>query len=59
MDSDQGKLFSGGILWEEKLKEYYGEVVQTVVMRERFTVRPMGFGFVVLSDTLVLEHSRH
>ena len=61
MDSDQGKLFIGGISWEtteEKLKEYfenYGEVVQTVVMREKFTGRPRGFGFVVFSDPSVLD----
>ena len=55
-------IFSGGISWEEKLKEYlenYGEVGQTAVMREKFTVRPRGFGFAVLSDSSVLEHSHH
>ncbi|KRX11574.1 Heterogeneous nuclear ribonucleoprotein 1, partial [Trichinella nelsoni] len=36
MDTDQGKLFIGGISWEtseDKLKEYfsnYGDVLQTV-----------------------------
>ncbi|GMN53349.1 hypothetical protein TIFTF001_022477 [Ficus carica] len=61
MDSDQGKLFVGGISWEtneEKLKEYfdnYGEVLQTVVMRDKFTGRPRGFGFVIFSDPSVLD----
>ncbi|KAF4351641.1 hypothetical protein CsatB_025607 [Cannabis sativa] len=61
MDSDQGKLFIGGISWEtteEKLKEYfenYGEVLQTVVMREKFTGKPRGFAFVVFSDPSVLD----
>lgn len=61
MDSDQGKLFIGGISWEtteEKLKEYfetYGEVVQTVVMREKTTGRPRGFGFVVFADPSILD----
>ena len=55
MGSDQRKLCIGGISWEEKLKEYYGEVVQT----ENFTVRPWDFGFVVLSELSVLEHSHH
>lgn len=61
MDSDQGKLFIGGVSWEtteEKLKEYfenYGEVVLTVVMREKFTGRPRGFGFVVFADPSVLD----
>ncbi|KAL3626455.1 nuclear ribonucleoprotein 1 [Castilleja foliolosa] len=56
MDSDQGKLFIGGISWEtneEKLKEYfqgYGEVVQAVVMRDKISGKPRGFGFVVFSD---------
>ncbi|KAH7522030.1 heterogeneous nuclear ribonucleoprotein 1 [Ziziphus jujuba] len=61
MDSDQGKLFIGGISWEtteEKLKDYfasYGDVLQTVVMRDKVTGRPRGFGFVVFSDPSVLD----
>jgi RNA-binding protein Musashi len=61
MDSDQGKLFIGGISWEtteEKLKEYfdnYGDVLQTVVMREKTTGRPRGFGFVVFADPSILD----
>ena len=58
MDSDQGKLIST----EENLKEYfenYSEVVQTVVMREKFAGRPRGFGFVILFNPLGLEHSHH
>lgn len=61
MDSDQGKLFIGGISWEtdeDRLKDYfsqYGDVLQTVVMREKTTGRPRGFGFVVFSDPSVLD----
>ena len=61
MDSDEGKLFVGGIPWdttEEKLNEYfskYGEVTQTVIMRDKTTGRPRGFGFVVFSDPSVLD----
>ncbi|KAE8734148.1 Heteroproteinous nuclear ribonucleoprotein 1 [Hibiscus syriacus] len=61
MDSDQGKLFIGGISWEtneDRLKEYfgqYGDIVQTVVMRDKVTGRPRGFGFVVFSDPSVLD----
>ncbi|CAI9118081.1 OLC1v1019598C1 [Oldenlandia corymbosa var. corymbosa] len=61
MDSDQGKLFIGGISWEtseEKLRDYfggYGEVSQTVVMRDKVTGKPRGFGFVVFSDPNVLD----
>ncbi|XP_077252808.1 heterogeneous nuclear ribonucleoprotein 1-like [Tasmannia lanceolata] len=61
MDSDQGKLFIGGISWdtsEDKLKEYfgkYGEVLQTVIMRDKVTGRPRGFGFIVFSDPSILD----
>ncbi|KAJ0606246.1 putative RNA recognition motif domain, nucleotide-binding alpha-beta plait domain superfamily [Helianthus annuus] len=61
MDSDQGKLFIGGISWEtseDKLKEYfsvYGDILQAVVMRDKITGRPRGFGFVVFSDPSVLD----
>lgn len=61
MDSDQGKLFIGGVSWEtteEKLKEHfenYGEVSQTVIMRDKNTGRPRGFGFVVFSDPSILD----
>nr|GMD65609.1 heterogeneous nuclear ribonucleoprotein 1-like [Ipomoea batatas] len=61
MDSDQGKLFIGGISWEtneDKLREYfqsYGEVMQTVVMRDKISGKPRGFGFVVFADPSVLD----
>ena len=61
IDSDQGKLFIGGISWEtteEKPKEYfenYGDVVQTVVMRDKTSGRPKGFGFVVFADPSILD----
>ncbi|KAK8947574.1 Heterogeneous nuclear ribonucleoprotein 1 [Platanthera guangdongensis] len=61
MESDQGKLFIGGISWEtteEKLKGYfgqYGDVSQAAVMRDKATGKPRGFGFVVFSDPSILE----
>lgn len=61
MESDEGKLFIGGIAWdttEENLRDYfgqYGEVTQTVIMRDKTTGRPRGFGFVVFSDPSVLD----
>ncbi|KAL8224976.1 hypothetical protein R6Q57_017533 [Mikania cordata] len=62
MDSDEGKLFLGGIAWdttEERLTDYfgkYGDVSQTVIMRDKITGRPRGFGFVVFSDPSVLDY---
>ncbi|KAH9297631.1 hypothetical protein KI387_029313, partial [Taxus chinensis] len=61
MDSDQGKLFIGGISWEtteETLREYfkhYGEVADTVIMRDRNTGSARGFGFVVFADPNVAD----
>ncbi|KAJ0877988.1 putative RNA recognition motif domain, nucleotide-binding alpha-beta plait domain superfamily [Helianthus annuus] len=61
MDSDEGKLFLGGIAWEtteERLTDYftkYGVVSETVIMRDKITGRPRGFGFVVFSDPSVLD----
>ncbi|XP_072977564.1 heterogeneous nuclear ribonucleoprotein 1-like [Typha angustifolia] len=61
MDSDQGKLFIGGISWEtseEKLKEYfgtYGEVTHAVIMKDKVSGRPRGFGFVVFADPAILD----
>uniref|UniRef100_A0A2P2LMG8 Uncharacterized protein MANES_03G160600 n=1 Tax=Rhizophora mucronata TaxID=61149 RepID=A0A2P2LMG8_RHIMU len=61
MDSDQGKLFIGGISWEtseDRLKDYfaqYGDVLQAVVMTDKTTGRPRGFGFVVFADPSILD----
>lgn len=61
MQSDNGKLFIGGISWdtnEERLREYfssYGEVVEAVIMKDRTTGRARGFGFVVFSNPAVAE----
>lgn len=61
MDSDQGKIFIGGISWEtteDKLKDYfsqYGDVLQTVVMRDKATGKPRGFGFVAFSDPSIVD----
>lgn len=61
MQSDNGKLFIGGISWdtnEERLREYfstYGEVKEAVIMKDRTTGRARGFGFVVFIDPAVAE----
>ncbi|KAL0437343.1 UNVERIFIED_CONTAM: Heterogeneous nuclear ribonucleoprotein 1 [Sesamum radiatum] len=58
--SDEGKIFIGGIGWdttEERLKDHfsrYGEVSHTMIMRDRITAHPRGFGFVVFSDPSVI-----
>ncbi|KAG0485494.1 hypothetical protein HPP92_009347 [Vanilla planifolia] len=61
MDADGGKLFIGGISWEtsdERLREYFskfGEVVEAMILKDRTTGRPRGFGFVVFADPAVAE----
>ncbi|XP_057470765.1 heterogeneous nuclear ribonucleoprotein 1-like [Actinidia eriantha] len=61
MDPDQGNLFIGGSSWEtneDKLKDHfeiYGEVFQTVIMRDKTNGRPRGFGFVVFADPSILN----
>lgn len=63
MDSDQCKLFVGGIPWESKeetLKDHfqkYGEVVEAVIMRDRITGSARGFGFVQFSDPSAAENA--
>ncbi|XP_057949420.1 heterogeneous nuclear ribonucleoprotein 1-like [Malania oleifera] len=61
MESENGKLFVGGVSREtneEALKAYFakfGEVEQTLVMRDRNTGHGRGFGFVTFSDPSVTE----
>lgn len=61
MDIDLAKLFVGGIAWDttdETLRDYfgkYGDVTQSVIMRDKTTGRPRGFGFVVFSDPSVID----
>ncbi|XP_011004496.1 PREDICTED: heterogeneous nuclear ribonucleoprotein 1-like [Populus euphratica] len=61
MEMELGKLFIGGISWdtnEDRLKEYFrafGEVLETVIMKDRATGRARGFGFVVFADPAVAE----
>ncbi|KAL1342148.1 hypothetical protein HN51_028736 [Arachis hypogaea] len=61
MDSDQGKLFIGGISWdtnEDKLKDHfcnYGDVTNASVMRDKNTGKPRGFAFVEFADPSVLD----
>ncbi|XP_071710782.1 uncharacterized protein [Rutidosis leptorrhynchoides] len=55
-DSSAGKLFVGGIAWEtseEAFSNYfsnYGEITDSVIMMDKITGRPRGFGFVTFAD---------
>ncbi|CAL8469302.1 g8843 [Coccomyxa elongata] len=51
------KLFLGGLSWsltEDQIKEYFesnfGPVKDVVIMRDKYTNRPRGFGFLTLED---------
>ncbi|XP_047336597.1 heterogeneous nuclear ribonucleoprotein 1-like isoform X2 [Impatiens glandulifera] len=61
MELDMGKLFVGGISCDtdkNRLKEYfssYGEVIESMIMRDRVTGRARGFGFIVFADPAVAE----
>nr|XP_042906883.1 heterogeneous nuclear ribonucleoprotein 27C isoform X2 [Parasteatoda tepidariorum] len=69
-DNDEaGKLFVGGLSWEttkETLQTYFskfGEVVDSVVMKNNETGRSRGFGFVTFKDpscvSIVLQTKPH
>lgn len=55
-NANTGKLFIGGLSWEttdESLRSYfskYGDISDSVVMREPNTGRSRGFGFVTFTD---------
>ncbi|KAJ8534640.1 hypothetical protein K7X08_016368 [Anisodus acutangulus] len=61
MDSDEGKLFVGGLGWdikEDTLRGYfshYGEVTHAIIMHDRVTGLSRGFAFVVFSDPSVID----
>ncbi|KAF5756327.1 putative RNA recognition motif domain, nucleotide-binding alpha-beta plait domain superfamily [Helianthus annuus] len=61
MEMDPRKLFIGGISWdtnEERLRDYFqtfGDVTESVIMKDRTTGRARGFGFVVFADPVVAE----
>lgn len=55
-DSSAGKLFVGGIAWEtreESFRKYFsrfGEIIDCVIMMDKVSGRPRGFGFVTFVD---------
>ncbi|KAF8393612.1 hypothetical protein HHK36_021856 [Tetracentron sinense] len=60
-DSSQGKIFVGGVSWEtteETFTEHfekYGEITDSVIMKDKNTRRPRGFGFVTFANPDVLD----
>ncbi|KAM5579432.1 hypothetical protein ABKV19_009284 [Rosa sericea] len=60
-DSAAGKLFVGGVSWEtteETFTNYfskYGEIADSVIMLDKHTGRPRGFGFVTFSDPVAAD----
>ncbi|KAL3824460.1 hypothetical protein ACJIZ3_020489 [Penstemon smallii] len=59
--SSAGKLFVGGIAWEtseESFSRYfrkYGEITDSVIMMDKISGRPRGFGFVTFADPEVAD----
>ncbi|KAJ8553262.1 hypothetical protein K7X08_023940 [Anisodus acutangulus] len=55
-DSSAGKLFVGGIAWEtreESFRKYFGKfgaITDCVIMMDKISGRPRGFGFVTFAD---------
>ncbi|KAG2311675.1 hypothetical protein Bca52824_023232 [Brassica carinata] len=60
--SSPGKLFVGRVSWETteetfaKYFEKFGKVVDSVIMRDRMTGKPRGFGFVTFAYSDVEEN---
>ncbi|KMT02287.1 hypothetical protein BVRB_9g206040 [Beta vulgaris subsp. vulgaris] len=56
-----GKIFIGGLAKETSLDtftkyfEKYGEVIDSVIMKDRLTGRPRGFGFITYADPSVVD----
>ncbi|KAL6568269.1 hypothetical protein OROHE_003953 [Orobanche hederae] len=59
--SSAGKLFVGGIAWETSEESFcryfrrYGEITDSVIMKDKLSGRPRGFGFITFSDLEVAE----
>ncbi|GFQ08201.1 heterogeneous nuclear ribonucleoprotein 1 [Phtheirospermum japonicum] len=59
------KLFVGGIAWEtseESFSRYfrkYGEITDSVIMLDKISGRPRGFGFITFADPEVAERVIH
>ncbi|XP_047956968.1 heterogeneous nuclear ribonucleoprotein 1-like [Salvia hispanica] len=62
-DSEQNKLFVGGISWDttdDALKDHfgqYGAVLGSVIARDRISGNPRGFAFVTFSDSSAVDRA--
>ncbi|MCD7468862.1 hypothetical protein HAX54_007407 [Datura stramonium] len=56
-----GKIFIGGLAKETTLDQFvkyfekYGEIIDSVIMKDRHTGRPRGFGFITYADPSVVD----
>ncbi|CAL5048323.1 unnamed protein product [Urochloa decumbens] len=56
-----GKIFVGGVAWETteeiftKHFQKYGAIIDSVIMKDKHTKMPRGFGFVTFSDPSVID----
>ncbi|CAK8568874.1 unnamed protein product [Lathyrus sativus] len=56
-----GKIFIGGLAKDTTLEtfvkyfERYGEITDSVIMKDRHTGRPRGFGFITYADPSVVD----
>ncbi|XP_066372865.1 uncharacterized protein [Miscanthus floridulus] len=56
-----GKIFVGGVAWETTEETFtrhfqkYGAITDSVIMKDKHTRMPRGFGFVTFSDPSVLD----
>ncbi|KAK8970273.1 Heterogeneous nuclear ribonucleoprotein 1 [Platanthera guangdongensis] len=59
--SSPGKIFVGGIAWDTTEKEFfnhfakYGEITDSVIMKDKHTWAPRGFGFVTFADPSIID----
>ncbi|KAL6140727.1 hypothetical protein ACLB2K_059023 [Fragaria x ananassa] len=60
-DAAAGKLFVGGVSWEtteDTFTNYfskYGEIADSVIMLDKHTGRPRGFGFITFADPVAAD----
>ncbi|GAB2275006.1 hypothetical protein Dimus_009774 [Dionaea muscipula] len=56
-----GKIFIGGLAKDTTLEMFnkyfgsYGEIIDSVIMKDRYTQRPRGFGFITYADPAVVD----